>query len=60
MLYKIKIYSIRFITVSIVFYILWLVAHKVSPVINPPETSTKTIERDYRGAIKVDMKQLFD
>ena len=57
MLYKIKIWSIRLVTVSIVFYVLWVVVQKVSPTINPPKTSQESIERDHRGAIEVDMKQ---
>jgi hypothetical protein len=43
--------------VSIVFYILWVVVNKVSPTINPPKTSQESIQRDYRGAIQIDMKQ---
>ncbi len=57
MFHKIKILFIRVVTVSIVFYVLWMVVNKVSPTINPPKTSQKSIERDYRGAIKIDMKQ---
>jgi len=57
MFHKIKILFIRIVTVSIVFYVLWLVVNKVSPTINPPKTSQESIERDYRGAIKIDMKQ---
>ena len=54
-----ELFTGSLISVSIVFYVLWLVARKVSPVINPPKTSSKSIERDYRGAIKVDIKQLY-
>lgn len=57
MFYKIKILLIRLLTVSILFYVLWIVANKVSPTINPPKTSTESIERDYRGAIKIEIKQ---
>jgi len=45
------------VTVSIVFYVLWMVVNKVSPTINPPDTSQESIERDYRGAIDINMKQ---
>jgi len=47
----------RVVTVSILFYVLWVVAQKVSPTINPPQPSTTSVDRDYRGAIKVDIKQ---
>ena len=57
MLYKLKVLLIRVITVSIVFYVLWMVVQKVSPAINPPKTSQESIERDYRGAIEINMKQ---
>ncbi len=57
MLHKIKLHLIRLITVSIVFYVLWMVVNKVSPTINPPKTSQESIESDYRGAIPIDMKQ---
>ena len=57
MLHKIKLLLIRLITVSIVFYVLWMVVNKVSPTINPPKTSQESIERDYRGAIQIDIKQ---
>ena len=57
MLYKIKVWLIRLLTISILFYVLWLVMQKISPTINPPKASTTSIERDYRGAIKVDIKQ---
>jgi len=45
------------ITVSIVFYVLWMVVQKASPTINPPKTSQESIERDYRGVIDINMKQ---
>jgi len=57
MFYKIKTLLIRLVTVLILFYVLWIVVNKVSPTINPPKTSQETIERDYRGAIEIDMKQ---
>ncbi|MFW5427294.1 MAG: hypothetical protein ACKE8R_08585 [Methylophagaceae bacterium] len=57
MLHKIKLLLIRLVTVSIVFYVLWMVANKVSPTINPPKTSQESIKRDYRGAIQINMKQ---
>ena len=57
MLHKVKLIIIRLVTVFIVFYVLWMVVNKVSPTINPPQTSQKSIERDYRGAIQIDMKQ---
>ena len=57
MFYKIKLLLTRLITVFIVFYVLWMVVNKVSPTINPPKTSQESIERDYRGAIQIDMKQ---
>jgi len=57
MLHKIKILFIRLVTVSILFYVLWMVVNKVSPTINPPKNSQQSIERDYRGAIHIDMKQ---
>ena len=57
MLYKIKLILIRLITVFILFFVLWIVINKVSPTINPPKTSQESIERDYRGAIEINMKQ---
>ena len=59
MRYKFKKLFIRLVTVSILFYVLWLILNKVSPTINPPKTSRESIERDYRGAIDVDIKQLY-
>jgi len=59
MLYKFKKLFIRLVTVSILFYVLWVIVNKVSPTINPPQPSREKIERDYRGAIKVDIKQLY-
>ena len=47
----------RLVTVSILFYVLWIVVQKVSPTINPPKPSTTSVDRDYRGAIKIDIKQ---
>jgi len=57
MLHKFKIILIRLVTISILFYVLWMLVNKVSPTINPPETSQKSIKRDYRGAIDINMKQ---
>lgn len=56
-LYKIKVILIRLVTISILCYFFWMVLQRVSPTINPPKTSVEKIERDYRGAIKIDMKQ---
>jgi len=57
MLYKIKVWFIRLVTISILFYVLWFVTKQISPTINPPKNSVTSIERDYRGAIKIDIKQ---
>ena len=56
MLYKLKRLLITLITVSITFFVLWMLVQKVSPTINPPKTSETSIERDYRGAIEIDLK----
>jgi hypothetical protein len=56
MLYKLKRLLIVVITVSITFFVLWKIVVKISPTINPPEASQESIERDYRGAIKIDIK----
>lgn len=59
MFYKIKVILLRIITVSILFFVLWIVIQKVSPTINPPLPSTTSVQRDYRGAIDIDIKQPF-
>ena len=55
MFYKLKTLFMRLLTVSVLFYVLWIIVNKVSPTINPHETSKVEIKRDYRGAIDLDV-----
>ena len=53
--YKIKRFLFLFILLSILASAFWAVLKRVSPVFKPPEIRSP-IERDYRGAIKIDIK----